>query len=124
MSLDLTRRTIVGASGLLMFAPQAWADTEASVETTEGKYKGRVVNGVSVFKGMRYGGDTAVSGRFLPPKSPPKFAGVREAFDYGDQTPQAKGGLAGPQPMSEDCLRINIWTSEARRGRKRPVLLW
>ncbi|MEZ5938642.1 MAG: carboxylesterase family protein [Hyphomonadaceae bacterium] len=64
------------------------------------------------------------TGRFMPPRAPEPFAGVLDAFEYGDQTPQARGGLAADTAMSEDCLRINVWTPDASRDRKRPVLLW
>ncbi len=122
--MKVSRRILLAGAGGALITPLAWADTEAVVETAEGKYRGRIVDGVTVFKGMRYGASTAGAGRFMPPKAAEAFAGVRDAFEYGDQTPQARGGLAAPGPMSEDCLRINVWTPEAKQSRKRPVLLW
>lgn len=122
--MRLSRRFVL-ASGCALLAPlPAFAQTETDVETTEGRYRGRIVGGVSVFKGMRYGASTAGAGRFMPPAPAERFAGVREALEYGDQAPQARGALAAPGPMSEDCLRINVWTPEAMHGARRPVLLW
>lgn len=121
------RRTVLAGGGAL------WAQACASrpsfsgdpvVETEQGRYRGLAADGVYAFKGMRYGASTAGEGRFMPPRSPEPFAGIRDAFAYGDQTPQARGALAAATAMSEDCLRINVWTPEPRRGRKRPVLLW
>lgn len=124
MIQDISRRALMGVGGaLLLPAGFAVAQEGRVVETTEGRYRGLLVNGVHVFKGMRYGASTEGAGRFMPPKPPEKFAGVQDAFDYGHQTPQQKGGLAGPQPMSGDCLRINVW-SPALDNKKRPVLLW
>lgn len=121
---DLSRRSAMAAGGLILLPPAlAWGQDGKVVETTEGRYRGRAAGGVQVFKGMRYGASTAGTGRFMPPKPAEKFAGVRDAFDYGDQTPQARGSLAANTAMSEDCLRINVWTP-ATDGRKRPVLLW
>jgi para-nitrobenzyl esterase len=115
----------VAAGGLLLSAPSlAWGQSDSTVETTEGRYRGRAAGGVHVFKGMRYGASTAGAGRFLPPRPPERFAGVREAFDYGDQAPQVRSSLADPGPMSEDCLRINVWTPQPGDGRRRPVMLW
>lgn len=113
--------SIMGVTGLAAGAASA---AEPVVETTEGRYRGRSEGGVQVFKGMRYGASTAGANRFMPPRPAERFAGVRDAFEYGDQTPQARGPLAAPGPMSEDCLRINVWTPAVGDGRKRPVLLW
>lgn len=94
-------------------------------ETAQGKVLGLVqANGVTAFKGMRYGASSAGALRFMPPAPPPKWAGVVEAFAYGDQSPQARGSLAhASTAMTDDCLRINVWTPGLDNGR-RPVLLW
>jgi para-nitrobenzyl esterase len=93
------------------------------VETVQGKVRGLVAeNGINAFKGMRYAASTAGTLRFMPPTPPPKWAGVQDAFDYGDQSPQARTSLAAAQAMSDDCLRINVWTPGLQG--KRPVLLW
>lgn len=109
-----------------MLAGTARADVREglTVETTEGRYRGQIADGVHVFKGIRYGASTAGAGRFLPPPPAERFAGVRDAFEFGDQTPQVRSALTVAGPMSEDCLRINVWTPDASRARKRPVLLW
>ena len=96
---------------------------EPIVETAQGKYRGLNQNGVSVFKGMRYGASTAGKNRFMPPRVPESWAGVQDAFEYGDQSPQVQTRLAGEEPMSDDCLRINVWTPAAD-NKKRPVMLW
>ena len=37
--------------------------------------------------------------------------------------PEIGDALTGSGPMSEDCLRLNVWTPEVRRG-SRPVMVW
>ena len=123
-SPSFTRRSVLAAGGLVAGGSSAFAQTEPVVETTEGRYRGLSLESVQVFKGMRYGASTAGEGRFRPAKPPERFAGVRDALDYGDQAPQMRSILAGSQAMTEDCLRINVWTPQASRERKRPVLVW
>lgn len=98
-------------------------ETTAPIETAQGKVRGLRKQGVSVFKGLRYGADTAGPNRFRPPQPVEPWAGVQDAFAYGPQSPQMRGPLADRGPMSEDCLRINIWTPAAD-GARRPVMVW
>lgn len=120
---SFTRRSVL-AAGAFVATPALAQAGEPIVETTEGRYRGQARDGVQVFKGLRYGASTAGAGRFRPPSPPEPFAGIRDALDYGDQAPQMRSLLAGAQAMTEDCLRINIWTPQASRARKRPVMVW
>lgn len=98
-------------------------DETQVVETAQGKVRGRRADGVLVFKGLRYGADTAGPNRFRPPQPVIPWTGVQDAFDYGHQSPQMRGMLADKGPMSEDCLRVNVWTPGAD-ATARPVMLW
>lgn len=132
------RGILVGAGALLASASfmSAGAD-EASlfpvVETADGKVRGIVSGGISVFKGLRYGADTSGRNRFMPPQPVKKWTGVRDHFDYGNIAPQIPADrrrayadliLNDLQPggMGEDCLVLNLWTPKAD-GAKRPVLV-
>jgi para-nitrobenzyl esterase len=101
----------------------------AIVETVWGRLRGEIYKGISVFRGIAYGASTAGANRFLPPRPPSPWSGVRECVDYGSTAPQipgvlAEGGWPGRRPeMGEDCLRLNVWTPAAD-ARKRPVLVW
>jgi len=126
----LTRRNLI-AGGLVLTAGAfsgrwsiAQTNTGMAIDIAQGRVRGRVAdNGIHVFKGMRYAASSAGLLRFMPPTPPPTWAGVQDAFEYGDQSPQARGSLAAAQAMSDDCLRINVWTPGLDNA-KRPVLLW
>ncbi len=97
------------------------ADTVA--ETASGRVRGRMENGVHVFKGVPYGATTAGSNRFMPAKPREPWTGVRDAFDYGPAAPQGQGRIPSTA-TSEDCLVANVWTRGLSDGGKRPVMLW
>ena len=93
------------------------------VATVHGQVRGLRKAGVSVFKGLRYGADTGGAGRFRPPQPVSPWSGVQDAFDFGPQSPQMRSPLADKGPMSEDCLRLNIFTPAADAA-ARPVMVW
>ena len=89
-------------------------------ETRAGRVRGTMEHGVHVFKGVRYGADTAMR-RFQPPLPPTPWDVVEDAMNYGPSCPQ-RGPLA--KTASEDCLFLNIWTPALRDGGARPVLFY
>ncbi len=97
-------------------------------ETHLGKVQGYVNEGVSVFKGVPYGANTAGKNRFMPPQPAAPWSGVRESIEYGQSTPQslAKSG-ALTEGHGEDCLVLNVWTPASKpsdSNKKRPVMFW
>jgi para-nitrobenzyl esterase len=113
------------------------ADYAASpiVSTSFGKLRGVFAEAVYAFKGVRYGASTAGVKRFLPPKAPKAWKGVRDALQIGPPAPQDRSqlptstpavpvaDLIGPGGMSEDCLVLNVWTPGLSDS-NRPVMVW
>jgi para-nitrobenzyl esterase len=99
------------------------------VETVHGRVQGENLDGIRVFRGLRYGADTTGTNRFRRPQPPASWTGVFEATAFGDTAPQtfsrlALGGTKGNRPpQGEDCLRLNIWTPGCD-GARRPVMVW
>ena len=107
----------------------------AIVETSTGKVRGFVRNGIHTFKGIPYGATTAGDGRFLPPAPVAPWTQVRATMSYGPVCPQpVRAGWASDRLAflfdwddgypGEDCLRLNVWTPGANARSKRPVMVW
>ena len=116
--------------------PSQAAVTEARlfpvVETRYGKIRGVNHHGIKVFKGIRYGASTAGKNRFMPPQPPEPWAGIYDAFNYGQISPQVPADRRAeytnlimwdyqPSGIGEDCLRLNLWTPSVNDNAKRAV---
>ncbi len=104
------------------------------VETTCGKVQGISTAGIKQFKGIPYGASTSGKNRFMPPKKPAPWTGVRECFGHGQVCPQTPSSLRSEYGMmimwdqqnggmGEDCLVLNVWTPGVNDGAKRAVLV-
>jgi len=105
-----------------------------TVDTTAGKVQGMQNTGIKEFKGVPYGAPTGGRNRFMPPKKPVPWAGVRECFDFAQISPQTLPDLRGEYGMmiewdrhdggmGEDMLTLNVWTPGVNDNAKRPVLV-
>jgi para-nitrobenzyl esterase len=106
------------AASLAAITPAGAAAKGPIATTRHGKVRGAEVEGIKVFKGVRYGADTAPR-RFMPALPPQPWTGVADALAYGPASPQSKI----QENTSEDCLFLNVWTP-ALDGKKRPVMVY
>jgi para-nitrobenzyl esterase len=104
------------------------------VETTSGKVRGISNTSIKEFKGIPYGASTAGKNRYLPPRKPASWRGLRECFGHGEISPQTPADLRSdygmmiqwdvqPGGMGEDCLTLNVWTPGIDDGQKRAVMV-
>ena len=106
--------------------------TGATVETSAGKVRGVVTDRVNAFKGIPYGASTAGDRRFLPPAKPAAWTGIKDTIEWGPEAPQVSPHTEIPEVlatipvtgMSEDCLRLNVWSREMGAGKRLPVMVW
>jgi para-nitrobenzyl esterase len=139
----MQRRTFIKSSalagaGLLLEAP--WSGVVAqdvrgltqsgTVKTTSGPVRGVIADRVNAFYGIPYGAPTDGDRRFAAPRKPQPWTAIRECVEFGPRSPQGPSGLISEvaavdrrEPASEDCLRLNVWTSSLGTGR-RPVMVW
>ena len=112
----------IAASGFIKIpaASKSLTGDSPVATTTNGQVSGYTDNGIQVFKGIRYGADTA-GRRFMPPLPPEKWTGIRDAVEVGASSPQQSHGT---ETVSEDCLFLNVFTPGLRDGRKRPVMFY
>ncbi len=98
------------------------------VQTRCGRLRGVDVEGVRVFRGIRYARPPRGALRFRPPERPEPWTGTLDATTPGPAAPQVRlpglpfASLAARR-TGEDCLSLNVFTPGLDDGR-RPVLVW
>jgi para-nitrobenzyl esterase len=92
----------------------------AIANTHYGKVRGFLDGGVFTFKGIPYGQNTGGENRWLPAKAPEPWKDEYPALVYGANCPQTLHSFTSIEQsflqdwddgyMSEDMLKLNVWT--------------
>jgi para-nitrobenzyl esterase len=97
------------------------------IETKSGGLEGVFEENLYAFKGVPYAAPPIGELRWLPPQPIKPWSGVRPAISYSFIAPQDVISFPGledvPEPQSEDCLFLNIY-SPGLDGARRPVMVW
>jgi para-nitrobenzyl esterase len=88
---------------------------------------------VHFFKGIPFAAPPLGALRWKAPQPVKAWDGTRSCVAFGPSPMQAKPApfsmwseefLIPKEPISEDCLFLNVWTGAKSPGEKRPVLVW
>jgi para-nitrobenzyl esterase len=110
---------MLAAAGMLGAGVHAATGQSPVATTRHGRIRGYRDDGIHVFKGVRYGADTAPR-RFMAPLAPQAWDGVVDALEHGPSSPQSSREDA----ISEDCLFLNVYTPGLRERARRPVMVY
>jgi para-nitrobenzyl esterase len=125
-ALDSTKTAVHQQPGSCTTPPSTVAKTQY------GKVRGFLSGGVYTFKGIPYGQNTAGENRWLPAKAPNPWKDEYPALIYGANCPQTLHNYKSIEMsflfdwddgyMSEDMLKLNIWTPNL--SGQRPVMVY
>lgn len=78
----------------------------------------------AAFLGVPYASPPVGDLRWKPPDAAQSWQGNREATQFGSPCAQLPAPWFQYIPGSEDCLYLNVWTTELRSSANRPVLVY
>jgi para-nitrobenzyl esterase len=102
-------------------SPSPTVRLEAGV--LEGMQFGSARNEVA-FLGVPYATPPVGDLRWKPPQPVNKWRGVRKATEFGATCPQLPAGWLPTLPWNEDCLYLNVWTTQLSASGKLPVIVF
>lgn len=135
------RRTFIGGGAALALGTlplvslgqdRRLATIGGIARTRAGRVRGLLKDGVHQFWCVPYGAPTSGENRFMPPRPPAPWSGVKDHFEITFAAPIEPGAeepapvvtaLNRHTPQSEDCLTLNIFTP-GLDGKARPVMVW
>ena len=111
------------SEGQLLFV----GDAIAVASTEYGKVRGFILRDIYQFLGIPYGADTSGKNRFMPPQKPASWTDIKPCVWWGNTAPQIMEKRYSNvyasfvdhwnyDDVSEDCLKINVWTQETYRA--------
>lgn len=106
-----------------------------TVSTQNGKVSGIYdeSTGITVFKGIPFAAPPLGELRWKAPQPVEPWEGVKECTEFSASPIQAtpmpfsmwtKEFIAPKEPLSEDCLYLNVWTGAQTSDEKRPVFVY
>ena len=103
------------------------------VKVDGGTVEGYVSENVTIFKGIPFAAPPVGDLRWKAPQPVVPWTGVRKCTINPPSAMQAKPVpfmmwskefMAPEEPLSEDCLYLNVWTGAKKNNAKLPVIVW
>ena len=122
------------AVSLVVFSLNAHSQAQI-VKTENGLVEGFAdkTDNIQLFKGIPFAAQPVGNLRWKAPQPAVNWPGVRACREFGPSAMQNKPApfmywssefLIPEQPISEDCLYLNVWTGAKAASEKRPVLVF
>lgn len=122
---------------LLLFSVAILASCQpeiAEVVNVEGgQIEGYTKDNLHIYKGIPFAAPPVGDLRWKEPQPLESWDGIKETKAFSaspfQNDPQpfycwSKEFIAPPEPLSEDCLYLNVWTGAKNTDEKRPVFVW
>ncbi|MCK2222038.1 carboxylesterase family protein (plasmid) [Actinomadura sp. ATCC 31491] len=98
-------------------------DRHPEVRVRTGRLRGRLEDGVAVFRGVPFARPPVGGLRLAAPAPAEPWDGAREAAAFGPPPPQSRLLGANADPGDGDWLTLNVWTPDPGAARL-PVMVW
>jgi para-nitrobenzyl esterase len=134
----ITSTRLLGYASLWIMGFTSFKTPEKSldiIKTDAGLISGTVNNSgdTHIFKGIPFAAPPVGDLRWKEPQPVKPWEDTRPCISFGPSPMQAKPAafsmwseefLIPKEPISEDCLYLNVWTGAKSANEKRPVMVW
>ncbi|MEQ1588239.1 MAG: carboxylesterase family protein, partial [Cyclobacteriaceae bacterium] len=120
-------------TALLTFLMLTGFSQSPVIKTENGLISGIKKGDVSIFKGVPFADPPVGDLRWKAPQPVTNWSGTLKCENFSASPVQGKPVpfmmwteefISPPEPLSEDCLYLNIWTKGKTKNDKLPVLVW
>jgi len=124
---------LVIGSFLLVSAGKTDKGIPSRLKVEGGSIEGYLSDGVTIFKGVPFAAPPVGELRWKAPQPVVPWKGIRKCSTNPPSAMQAKPVpfmmwtkefMAPMEPLSEDCLYLNVWTAAKKQSEKLPVIVW